>query len=92
MIIPDGDIEIVEVGLRPGEKLYEELIIGNNPQSTQHERIMKAHEVYTRWPDLIKILHALKETRDRSVTIKLLESLVSDFEHGRDNADIEKAS
>lgn len=41
---PEGDIEIVEVGLRAGEKLYEELLIGNNPTPTGHPRIMKAHE------------------------------------------------
>jgi FlaA1/EpsC-like NDP-sugar epimerase len=41
---PDGDIEIVEIGLRPGEKLFEELLIGETPQPTGHARIMKAHE------------------------------------------------
>src|SRR3546814_14088175 len=35
---PDGDIEIVETGLRPGEKLYEELLIGDNPEPTNHPR------------------------------------------------------
>ena len=39
---PDGDIEIVVTGLRPGEKLYEELLIGENPEPTAHARIMKA--------------------------------------------------
>ena len=41
---PHGDIEIRITGLRPGEKLYEELLIGENPESTQHPRIMKARE------------------------------------------------
>jgi FlaA1/EpsC-like NDP-sugar epimerase len=43
---PDGDIEIVEIGLRPGEKLYEELLIGNDPAPTDHPRILKANEAF----------------------------------------------
>jgi len=43
---PHGDIEIQFAGLRPGEKLYEELLIGDNVKSTAHERIMTAHEVH----------------------------------------------
>lgn len=43
---PEGDIEIKEVGLRPGEKLYEELLIGDNPIKTEHSRIFKAQEYY----------------------------------------------
>ncbi|WP_417172290.1 polysaccharide biosynthesis protein [Vibrio alginolyticus] len=43
---PDGDIEIRCTGLRPGEKLYEELLIGDNVKKTSHERIMTAHETY----------------------------------------------
>ncbi len=82
---PDGDIEIEEVGLRPGEKLYEELIIGNNPESTKHERIMMAQENFTPWPELIKLLHALKKCRDREETIRLLGKIVPEFEHNRDN-------
>lgn len=46
---PDGDIEIVEIGLRPGEKLYEELLIGNSPKETDHKQIMKANENYVEW-------------------------------------------
>ncbi|MBU0587322.1 MAG: polysaccharide biosynthesis protein [Gammaproteobacteria bacterium] len=49
---PDGDISIDIVGLRPGEKLYEELLIGENPQPTSHPRIMKAHEQYLAWSEL----------------------------------------
>jgi FlaA1/EpsC-like NDP-sugar epimerase len=49
---PKGDIEIKVMGLRPGEKLYEELLIGDNPLPTNHPRIMKAHEEYLPWSDL----------------------------------------
>ncbi|WP_306812595.1 nucleoside-diphosphate sugar epimerase/dehydratase [Sphingobium sp. CFD-2] len=49
---PDGDIEIVEVGLRPGEKLYEELLIGDDPAPTAHSRIMQARENMLAWPSL----------------------------------------
>lgn len=46
---PDGDMEIAVVGLRPGEKLYEELLIGNDPSATIHPRIMKASEHFLPW-------------------------------------------
>lgn len=46
---PNGDIEIQVTGLRPGEKLYEELLIGDNPLPTSHARIMKAHEDFLSW-------------------------------------------
>jgi FlaA1/EpsC-like NDP-sugar epimerase len=49
---PDGDIAITVTGLRPGEKLYEELLIGDNPTPTAHARIMKAHEHFLDWPEL----------------------------------------
>ncbi len=48
---PDGDIAIEVTGLRPGEKLYEELLIGENPQPTQHPRIMKANEEFLPWAE-----------------------------------------
>ncbi len=56
---PDGDIEISVTGLRPGEKLYEELLVGDNPEPTQHPRIMKAHEQYLSWMQLEQKLNAL---------------------------------
>jgi FlaA1/EpsC-like NDP-sugar epimerase len=49
---PEGDIEIQITGLRAGEKLYEELLIGNNPSPTSHPRIMKAHEEFMSWSAL----------------------------------------
>jgi FlaA1/EpsC-like NDP-sugar epimerase len=49
---PQGDIEICITGLRPGEKLYEELLIGDNPEATEHPRIMKAREPYLAWEHL----------------------------------------
>ena len=82
---PDGDIEINEVGLRPGEKLFEELIIGNSPKPTMHERIMMAEENFTPWPELMDLLDALRDCRDRDEPIQLLEKLVPEFEHNRDN-------
>ena len=57
---PDGDIEIVITGLRPGEKLFEELLIGDNPQPTQHQRIMKAQEDFLPYSDLTAKLTHLK--------------------------------
>jgi FlaA1/EpsC-like NDP-sugar epimerase len=42
----EGDIEIKIIGLRPGEKLYEELLIGDNPQKTYHEKIQKAQDLF----------------------------------------------
>jgi FlaA1/EpsC-like NDP-sugar epimerase len=55
----DGDIEILVTGLRPGEKLYEELLIGDNPKETEHKRIMQAHEDFVRWPLLLSDLDEL---------------------------------
>lgn len=56
---PDGDIEIETTGLRPGEKLYEELLIGDNPKPTSHSRIMKAHEEFIPWAELEAKLRTL---------------------------------
>lgn len=58
---PDGDIEIAITGLRPGEKLYEELLIADNPQTTDNVLIMKAHEDFLPWPIFSERLEALKQ-------------------------------
>ena len=57
---PEGDVEIAITGLRPGEKLYEELLIGDNPAPTAHPRIMKAHEDCLDWSVLELHLQTLR--------------------------------
>ena len=62
---PEGDIEIIFTGLRPGEKLYEELLIGDNASDTQHQKIMRAEEQVIPWPELTVILDELEEKNDK---------------------------
>ncbi|MDP2100314.1 MAG: nucleoside-diphosphate sugar epimerase/dehydratase [Methylobacter sp.] len=62
---PDGDIEISFTGLRPGEKLYEELLIGDNVCKTDHARVMRAQEHVIPWAELEPMLAVLaKATED----------------------------
>lgn len=56
---PEGDIAIEFSGLRPGEKLYEELLIGDDVTGTEHERIMTANELYLTWAEYSVILDRL---------------------------------
>ncbi|UCV06647.1 polysaccharide biosynthesis protein [Dechloromonas denitrificans] len=80
---PDGDIEIEIAGLRPGEKLYEELLIGDNPKPTSHPRIMKAHEDFLLWGELVQRLTALQaalEVNDVSVVRLMLQEMVSGYQ------------
>jgi len=58
---PNGDIAIAFSGLRPGEKLYEELLIGDNPEATSHPKIHRANEVYLAWNALLPILDTLRQ-------------------------------
>ena len=79
---PDGDIEFAYVGLRPGEKLYEELLIGNDPNPTSHPRIMRAHEPLTPWSDLsaqLDGLHCAIEQSSVATVIDMLRQLVPDY-------------
>lgn len=80
---PDGDIEIEVVGLRPGEKLYEELLIGNDPMPTSHERIMKANEPLPFTPAAFRRLMAdmanALDRRDVAGARSLLATLVTDY-------------
>ena len=73
---PDGDIEIRVVGLRPGEKLYEELLIGDNPQPTGHPRIMKANEEMIEWSDLSPQLDSLRDAM-RRMDMETIEAMLT---------------
>lgn len=81
---PDGDIEIVETGLRPGEKLYEELLIGNNPEQTNHPRIMRAREGLLPWTELDAMLKQLditiRGTGDSVSAMRIVSTLVPEYE------------
>jgi|MDTB01.2.fsa_nt_gb FlaA1/EpsC-like NDP-sugar epimerase len=79
---PSGDIAIKVVGLRPGEKLYEELLIGNNPKKTQHPRIMKAREEYLPWDEITPWLSSLKIAADNSDVLEirnLFKNLIPEY-------------
>ncbi|MEJ2754489.1 MAG: nucleoside-diphosphate sugar epimerase/dehydratase [Gammaproteobacteria bacterium] len=79
---PDGDIEIAITGLRPGEKLYEELLIGDDPQPTSHPRILRAQDDYLPWSELKEKLNSLRtalECNDVDVIRGILERLVSGY-------------
>ncbi|HEU4962019.1 MAG TPA: nucleoside-diphosphate sugar epimerase/dehydratase [Sphingomonas sp.] len=79
---PGGDIEIVEIGLRPGEKLYEELLIGNAPELTAHPRILKANERFVPFDALGARIAAIEGALDhcrRADLIDRLRELVPEF-------------
>jgi FlaA1/EpsC-like NDP-sugar epimerase len=87
---PRGDIEIKVTGLRPGEKLYEELLIGGNPQTTSHPKIMKAQETFMGIddlePELGKLLLALS-SNDVPASRQLLAQLVPEYSPAKDIVD-----
>jgi FlaA1/EpsC-like NDP-sugar epimerase len=79
---PDGDIQIQEIGLRPGEKLYEELLIDGDPEKTLHPRIFKSHEDFMAWEILREQLDLLEQgirTNNQDLLINLLRKLVSGY-------------
>jgi FlaA1/EpsC-like NDP-sugar epimerase len=87
---PEGDIAIEITGLRPGEKLYEELLIGDNPQPTAHPRIMKAHEAYLPWAEWQVQCRALEQalhTHDVPALRALLQQLVTGYTPSDDIVD-----
>lgn len=78
----DGDIEIKITGLRPGEKLHEELLIGDDPRPTSHSRILKAHEDFIPWAELegkLKALEAALRVNDVEAVRLMLSQLVPGF-------------
>ena len=78
----DGDIRIEITGLRPGEKLYEELLIGNNPSTTVHPRIMRANEEYIQFDELGAVLQTLTralDSNDVASVRQLLQNIVPGY-------------
>ncbi len=79
----EGDISIEITGLRPGEKLYEELLIGNNPSLTIHPKIFKAREDFLRWeilsPNLVNLEKFILDN-DAKKIIKIMEKIVSGYQ------------
>ncbi|MHB8951237.1 MAG: polysaccharide biosynthesis protein, partial [Rhodoferax sp.] len=78
---PAGDIAIEITGLRPGEKLYEELLIGDNPLPTKHPRIMKAHEEFLPLADLTGRLQVLTQALNAN-DVPLVRTLLKDLVPG----------
>tara|TARA_B100000989_G_C19526414_1_gene467118 strand:+ start:833 stop:2743 length:1911 start_codon:yes stop_codon:yes gene_type:complete len=79
---PDGDIEIIFTGLRPGEKLYEELLIGDNVSTTEHKQILRAEEDFLSAVELkkyLKLLDDAEKTGDVEALRDLLKKVVSGF-------------
>ena len=87
---PNGDIEILITGLRPGEKLYEELLIGDDPKPTSHPRIMKAHETILPWSELASRLDELKSALNQNNVNEIraqLQQLVNGYQPTDDVVD-----
>ena len=72
---PDGEIEIHFTGLRPGEKLYEELLIGNNPMSTRHPRILRAEEASLPWSEMEAHLERLAAAIEQGNCTAVLQTV-----------------
>lgn len=82
--VADGDIEIQEIGLRPGEKLHEELLIDARAFPTSHPRIVKAHEgtaIPSSFDGLFAILLRSMEERDLDATLSIVRQLISAETH-----------
>lgn len=88
---PDGDIEIVYSGLRSGEKLYEELLIGDNVVGTKHPKIMRAQEETLTHQELIALLgelQAAERNLDSQRSCAILKQGVKGFAHNGNMVDL----
>jgi FlaA1/EpsC-like NDP-sugar epimerase len=88
---PHGDIEIAFIGLRPGEKLYEELLIGENVVSTHHPLIMSAHEDSLPWESLMHYIDQFEKSihsHDVELSRALLVESVNGFNPQCEVADL----
>ncbi len=88
---PTGDIEIIFTGLRPGEKLYEELLIGDNVGKTEHKQILRAEEDYLSYVELKTALKLLKEAELKGDILSMkniLQETVVGFTPEKDIVDV----
>ena len=80
---PEGDIEICEIGLRPGEKLYEELLIDGDSKKTEHPLIYIANEKFIEYDKLMPQLDKLKislDKNDKATVFSIISNLVQEWE------------
>lgn len=87
---PGGDIEIAFTGLRPGEKLFEELLIGGNPEPTRHSKIFRADEDFLGWDELVRFiatLHKAVEDEDYITMRWVLQNAVHGYQPLEDIVD-----
>jgi FlaA1/EpsC-like NDP-sugar epimerase len=78
---PEGDIEIRFTGLRPGEKLYEELLIGDNVSTTEHKRILKAQEEHLPYETLKSLMDQLEKAEGKG-DVESLKNILKDAVNG----------
>ena len=79
---PNGDIKISITGIRPGEKLYEELLLGESPQLTSHPKIQQAHDAFISWEELAVDINSLQNAftqNDLYLTLSILQKLVTEY-------------
>ena len=80
---PEGDIEICEIGLRPGEKLYEELLIEGDSKKTEHPLIYIANEKFIEYDNLMEELEKLQSSidkNDKDLVFSIISNLVEEWE------------
>jgi FlaA1/EpsC-like NDP-sugar epimerase len=82
----NGDIEIVFTGLRPGEKLYEELLIGDNVSKTDHQQILRAEEEFIAKKEIERLIDELNEA-EKSNDVNALKEIFRQVIHGYESDD-----
>ena len=88
---PSGEIEIQITGLRPGEKLYEELLLSDNPEPTLHPKIMRAKEDFLSWDEMQKMLNRLRTAlrkQNAEDCLTVLQRAVNGYSRWEPDADL----